>query len=324
MTNFVKKHSMRYPAIVILLLISMLASAGSHHVQPPEKPFPNSRFASVDSLQIHYRVWNEDLKHRRGKVLLIHGFCGSTFSWRNNYDALVRAGYMVVAIDLPGFGYSARSSTINQSQSNRARMIWQLIAGIDHADTSKWNIVGHSMGGGTAEAVALVKPERTKSLTIVDGMIFITNDNVNLSIVGLVNHPVYKKMLLAYTENSYLSFNNFRRELKKTYGFLPDTLTTNGYWEPLQIEGTAETVVNLLANSKEIQDLDARNLSRLPVLVIWGKKDKTLRLKNGKKLKRAVPSIELKVIPDAYHMAMETHPEIFNQILIEFLDRNNQ
>ena len=60
------------------------------------------------------------------------------------------------------------------------------------------------------------------------------------------------------------------------------------------------------------------------MLVIWGKKDKTLRLKNGTKLKRAVPSIELKVIPDAYHMAMETHPEIFNQILLEFLDRNNQ
>jgi pimeloyl-ACP methyl ester carboxylesterase len=199
-----------------------------------------------------------------------------------------------------------------------------MISQIDRSDTSKWNIVGHSMGGGTAEAVALVNPDRTKSLTIVAGMIFITNDNVYANIVGLVNHPVYKKILLSYTENQYLSFKKFRRELKKTYGFLPDTLTVNGYWEPLQIEGTAETVVNLLANSKEIQELDAKGLSRMPVLLIWGKKDKTIKLRNGEKLKKEVPSIELKVITDAFHMPMETHPEEFNGMLVEFLGRNNK
>lgn len=315
---------MRAAGILLILIISLFVSAESIHIQPPEKPFPNSHFAIVDSLKIHYRIWNENLDPPRGKVLLIHGFCGSTFCWRNNYDALVKAGYLVVAIDLPGFGYSERSAKTNQSQSNRARMIWEMISQIDRSDTSKWNIVGHSMGGGTAEAVALVNPDRTKSLTIVAGMIFITNDNVYANIVGLVNHPVYKKILLSYTENQYLSFKKFRRELKKTYGFLPDTLTVNGYWEPLQIEGTAETVVNLLANSKEIQELDAKGLSRMPVLLIWGKKDKTIKLRNGEKLKKEVPSIELKVITDAFHMPMETHPEEFNGMLVEFLGRNNK
>ena len=315
---------MRLQGVVLFLIICLSAIAGPKHRQIPERPFPNSRFAVVDSLRIHYRIWNEADHHPRGKVLLIHGFCGSTFCWRYNCDTLAGAGYMVVAIDLPGFGYSDRSPKINQSQSNRARMIWELLASIDRQDTSAWNIVGHSMGGGTAEAVALVKPGRTKSLTIVDGMVFIKNSDVNVTIVGLVNHPLYKKLLLSYTEKSYLTFNNFRRELKGTYGFLPDTLTVRGYWEPLQIDGTAETVVNLLANSDEIQDLDAGGLSKLPVLVIWGKKDHTIRLRNGKKLKRAVPSIELKVIPDAYHIPMETHPGVFNRMLVEFLDKNNR
>jgi len=93
--------------------------------------------------------------------------------------------------------------------------------------------------------------------------------------------------------------------------------------EPLLLKGTAETVVNILSNSSEIQPLKAKALSNLPVLVIWGKKDRTIRLSNGKKLKRTVPSIELKVIPDARHMAMETHPAIFNAMLIEFLNKNN-
>lgn len=307
----------------IATLISLAALGGGGHPDIPAKPWPNSRFITIDSIRIHYRTWNDTLSRPRGKVLLIHGFCGSTFCWRHNHDALAAAGYRVVAIDLPGFGYSGRSDTLNQSQSNRARMIWEALDRIDGRDTSGWNIVGHSMGGGTAEAVALTRPGRTKSLAIANGMIFLKNDNINITVVGLVNHPVYRKLLLSYAENHYLTYNNFRRELKSTYGFLPDTSVVNGYWAPLQVEGTAGTVVNLIGNSREIAPLDAKGLSRLPVLLIWGKKDRTIRLSTARKLKRAVPSVELSVIPHARHMPMETHPEEFNRLLLEFLGREN-
>jgi len=318
-----KFKPVRAALLVLLFVLPCLLSASWPQHDIPAKPYTNSFFATVDSIRIHYRVWNGEMQHPKGKVLLIHGFCGSTFCWRNNFDALAAAGYLVVAVDLPGFGYSGRSSTLNQSQSNRARMIWEMIEQIDPDEHSAWNIVGHSMGGGTAEAVALTRPERTKSLVIVDGMIFIKNNNINVTVVGLVNHPVYKQMLLDYTQNSYLSYNKLRRTLKSTYGFLPDTLTTNGYWEPLQIDGTAETVVNLIANSNEIRELDAKGLANMPVLVIWGKKDRTIGLSTGKKLQRTVPSVELKIIHDARHMPMETHAEEFNRLVLEFLGRNN-
>jgi len=83
----------------------------------------------------------------------------------------------------------------------------------------KWNIVGHSMGGGTAEAMALMKPWRTKSLTILDGMIFLKNENVNVAIVGLTNHPLYREMLISYTQHSYLSFNHFRNQTQGNLWF---------------------------------------------------------------------------------------------------------
>jgi pimeloyl-ACP methyl ester carboxylesterase len=315
---------MRYQGPVLLCFMIVFARGISLYSQIPEHPYPNSRFMTVDSVRMHYRTWNDTLSRPKGKIVLVHGFCGSTFCWRNNYDTLAAAGYRVVSVDLPGFGYSQRSASINQSQSNRGKLIWALIENTDGSDTTKWNIVGHSMGGGTAEAMALMKPGRTKSLTIVDGMVFIKNENVNVAIVGLTNHPLYREMLLSYTEHSYLSFNHFRSQLKGTYGFLPDTATVNGYLKPLLIEGTSETVVNILSNSSEIQSLNAHGLSSLPVLVIWGRKDKTIRLSNGKKLKRAVPSIELKVIPEARHMPMETHPEIFNAMLVAFLNKNNK
>jgi pimeloyl-ACP methyl ester carboxylesterase len=306
-----------------LLFLLPLVTAFPAFAQPPQKPYDNSHFARPDSVTIHYRIWNDDLPNPKGKVLLIHGFCGSTFCWRNSYDTLVKSGYRVVAVDLPGFGYSERSATLNQSQSYRARLIWDLLTEIDGSDTTRWNIVGHSMGGGTAEAVALTDPGRTKSLTIVAGMVFVNNKDVNSVIVGLTNSKLYKSLLLSYMEHTYLSFKNFRKELKSIYGYLPDTVTVNEFLTPMSIEGSAETVINLIANAKEIQSLNAEGLKDLNVQVIWGKKDKTIRLRNAKKLTRVAPNIELKVIPDAYHIPMETNPEEFNPLLVNFLNRFN-
>lgn len=310
---------MKYRLLLTLSACYML----SVNAQPPQKPYENSHFANTDSVTIHYRTWNNDLVHPKGKVLLIHGFCGSTFCWRNSYDTMVKAGYKIVAIDLPGFGYSERSATLNQSQSFRAKLIWDLLTELDGSDTTKWNIVGHSMGGGTAEAVALMHPARTKSLIVVAGMVFVNNKDVNSVIVDLTNSKLYKSLLISYAKNTYLSFNNFRREAKSIYGYVPDTATINEFIIPMSIDGSAETVINLIANSKEIQSLHAEGLNTLPVLLIWGKKDKTIRVRNAKKIMRVAPNIELKIIPTARHIPMETHPAEFNPLLIDFLNRNN-
>jgi pimeloyl-ACP methyl ester carboxylesterase len=82
-------------------------------------------------------------------------------------------------------------------------------------------------------------------------------------------------------------------------------------------------VINIYANAHEIRHLHADGLLDLPVLVIWGKKDRTIYLHNAKKLKRNVPTIDLKIIPDAHHAPMETHPQQFNELLLDFLNAHN-
>jgi pimeloyl-ACP methyl ester carboxylesterase len=287
------------------------------------KPYENSHFQKIDSATFHYRVFNEAGKSRKGKVLLVHGFCGSTFCWRNNIDPLVRAGFMVVAIDLPGFGYSDRNLFVNQSQSGRAKLIWSLLSHIDQEDKGDWNIVGHSMGGGTVEAMALMNPDRVKTLVIVDGMIFIRNQNVKGAFVTLTKMKGYNEVLVSLAKQNVISYNSMARLMKGVYGRPLDAAEMKGYMDPLQLPGSAASVINIYANAHEIRHLHADGLLDLPVLVIWGKKDKTLRLKNGKKLKRNVPTINLEVIPEAYHSPMETHPQQFNTLLLDFLNAHN-
>ena len=288
------------------------------------KPFLNSHYIMVDSVRFHYRIWNDTVKHPRGKVVLVHGFLGSTFSWRKNFDTLVRSGYKVVAVDLPGFGYSDRSLKVNQSQSNRARLLWDLLITLDNGDTTRWNLTGHSMGGGTVEAMALMKPERTKSLTIVDGMVFLKNDDVQGAFVTLTRNKQYNKVFSSLVEKEVFNYKMIERLFRKNYGFTPDSATVMGYLTPLLIEGSAESVLSVFSNSKEILSLDVRELDKIPVLVIWGDKDRTITPKRGRRFVRNVPTAKLKIVSGSRHDPMETDPEEFNEYLITFLNKKNQ
>jgi 2-hydroxy-6-oxonona-2,4-dienedioate hydrolase len=291
--------------------------------QPNEKPFENSHFIRIDSATFHYRIFNEGLSHPKGKVLLVHGFCGSTFCWRHNIPALVSAGYIVVAIDLPGFGYSDRNLHVNQSHSGRAHLIWSMLAKINPSPNYKWNIIGHSMGGGTVEAMALMYPDRVQSVTLVDGMTFIRNQNMEGAFVTMTKMKGTNQILVSMAKQNIISRNSMERLMKGVYGRPLDSTEIEGYLTPLQIAGSAASVINIYANAHEIRHLHADGLLDLPVLVIWGKKDRTIYLRTAKKLKRNVPTIDLEIIPEAHHAPMETHPVQFNEILMKFLDAHN-
>ena len=310
----------------LLFFIFSLLTFPVHASEPgteAAKPFPESRFTSIDSASFHYRVWNDQLADPKGKVLLIHGFVGSTFCWRENIDTLVKEGYFVVAVDLPGAGFSDRSLMINQSQSNRARMLWDLLSKIDHSESSHWNLVGHSMGGGTAEAMALMKPDRIQTLTIVDGMVFKKNKSVNGSFVVLTQIKETNKVLVDLTKKRVIDFERMQKLLKGLYGYIPDSSIVEGYLRPLQLDGSAECMLNVFANAKEIQPLHVDSLGNLPVLIVWGKKDRTIRWFSAKNVIKSFPPLELRIIPEAYHSPMETHPGVFNRYLVEFLNKNN-
>jgi pimeloyl-ACP methyl ester carboxylesterase len=96
-----------------------------------------------------------------------------------------------------------------------------------------------------------------------------------------------------------------------------------GYMEPLHISGSAASVINIYANAHEIRHLHADGLLDLPVLVVWGRKDRTIYLSTAKKLKRKVPTIDLRIIPEAHHAPMETHPQQFNKLFLDFLNAHN-
>lgn len=286
-------------------------------------PFKNSHFATIDSALIHYRLWVTKVKPAKGKIVFIHGFLGSTYSFRKNYDSLVNAGYNILSLDLPAFGYSDKGTWINHSQSHRAVMIWKLLDFIDRGDTARWNIVGHSIGGGAAEAMALMRPTRTKSLILVDAMFFNRNSGVMSITFSPSNTRPLNKFYVDYVNHCMPTFEGIYKLLKSGYKQNPDSSDVTGYMMPLRIPGTSEAIVSSFSNCKETIPLSIDSLKNIPVLVIWGTKDSWLPPRSAKIIKTYVPSMELFKIKGAGHMPNETHPREFNGKLVNFLNRVN-
>ena len=95
-------------------------------------------------------------------VLLVHGFGGDLDNWLFNIDALAEAG-SVVALDLPGHGQSVKSV----AAPSLTTMTDTVIGLMDSLGVARAHLVGHSMGGLIAGRVAIDRPDRVASLTLV-------------------------------------------------------------------------------------------------------------------------------------------------------------
>lgn len=98
-------------------------------------------------------------------VLLLHGKNFGAFYWKRTIELLVGEGYRVIAPDQLGFGKSDKPRDYAYSffaYAENTRALLDLLA------VPKVDVVGHSMGGMLATRFALLHPERTRSLALVN------------------------------------------------------------------------------------------------------------------------------------------------------------
>jgi pimeloyl-ACP methyl ester carboxylesterase len=113
---------------------------------------PSGKFLNIESCSIYV----EEHGPAEGEVIvLIHGFGGSTYSWRNNIPFLVENGYRVIALDLKGFGLSCRGFQSDYSHKAQAAIINEVLqqTGVEQA-----YIIGHSMGSSVMFHLLIYTP----------------------------------------------------------------------------------------------------------------------------------------------------------------------
>ncbi|HEU5124715.1 MAG TPA: alpha/beta hydrolase [Verrucomicrobiae bacterium] len=130
-------------------------------------PFPVQMFHFTNQQQaLEMAYMDVQPAHSNAEVVvLLHGknFCGAY--WDQTATALRDAGYRVVIPDQIGFGKSSKPAhyqfSFQQLALNTRHLLHRL--GVKHA-----RILGHSMGGMVAARYALMFPDETRLLILVD------------------------------------------------------------------------------------------------------------------------------------------------------------
>lgn len=311
-------------ALIILAIVLAIALIGPLLVPvpplegaaPPQQlADPDSRFAEVDGLTMHYKLAGQGSP----ALVLLHGFAASTYSWREVMPTLATER-LVLAFDRPAFGlterplpgeWSGRSPYSAEAQAD------QTVALMDELGIERAVLVGNSAGGAIATLTTLRHPERVQALILVDAAIYAGG-----------GAPGFIRPLLQTPQMNHLGPLISRGIQRWGYQFgqsawhdpskFSDDIWAN-YQKPLRAENWDRGLWELTRASQPLGLAERLGEISAPTLVITGDDDRIVPTEQSIRLASQIPGAELVVIPQCGHVPQEECPQAFLQAVNGFL-----
>ncbi len=251
-------------------------------------------------------------------LLLIHGLGGSLENWQEVIGPLARR-YTVLAPDLTGHGESAPAGG-DYSLGALAAGLRDLLVALGH---ERATLVGHSLGGGVAMQFSYQFPEMVERLVLVSS-----------GGLGPEVSPVLRAAALPGADLFIAATAGVGRQIG---GVLARGLSTVGLApnadvaEVLRGYGTLadpERRAAFLATVRAVIDTRGQRVAAtnrlylaeaMPVLIIWGERDRIIPAHHGEHAHRQVPGSRLEVFENVGHLPQLEAPLRFVTTLEDFL-----
>ena len=267
--------------------------------------YASGKFVDLGGYNTHY------IEMGSGEpVILIHGYFYDSLQWSKNLEALATR-FKVYALDLWGFGYSTREPM----DYGYPLYASQLLKFMDALGIEKAFLTGQSMGGGTAILFATRHPERVNRLVLVASG-------------GLPNpqSPVMRIAGLPGIGEFLFGLKGSRRGILKANFIYDKNKLTDEYVETVtrfqKVKGTTEVLLKVLRKrfwDTLPEEIHTLGKTGLPVLIVWGRQDKSIPIKLAQDMRRILKGSRLEIIDQAGHCPNDEQPEVFNRLAMEFL-----
>ena len=122
-------------------------------------PQPDSQFAPVDGLRVHYKRAG-----RGSAVVLLHGSASSLHGFER-VAARLSVSFDVIRLDLPGFGLTDPRADRDYRVGTYASTVARFMSVLS---VPRYAVVGNSLGGNIAWNLALDHPERIDGLVLIN------------------------------------------------------------------------------------------------------------------------------------------------------------
>jgi len=236
------------------------------------------------------------LQHKES-ILLVHGL--GQLGMQDWYSIIpfLATKYHVIAVDLPGFGYSEKP----EGRYSPTRYAEVIKAISQEYSKGSFTLMGHSMGGAVSLRFASMYPESLKKLILVD-------------VAGILHQTAFVKsaVQLNFDENmSHDKLKNIASQVNDFGGSLVELISTNSMSEAIQESGFAWNLIKGSPNTNAAVSLIEENFSSAlqkistETFIIWGGEDNVAPLRTAKVLDQYIQGARLSIIDDAGHVPMK-------------------
>jgi len=239
-------------------------------------------------------------------LILLHGFPFDRNLWYDQVQAL-NDHCRVITPDLRGFGESkAPESPVSMSQYAA-----DIITLMDLLKIEQAIVGGLSMGGYIALAIAEQYPERLLGLIL-------SNTKATKDTAAQRQNRYNTSEKTNYDGTEFLVKDLLEKVLcEATLSEKPDVVE---YTQQMMRRQSGEAVRSALAGMAERKDREfILSEIEVPVLVIAGKKDTLIPVFDSKMMVREMPHAHLEIIEDSGHLSNLEQPELYNKILLRFI-----
>jgi pimeloyl-ACP methyl ester carboxylesterase len=230
--------------------------------------------------------------------------------WSYQIEALAPK-YRVIAPDLPGFGQSPPMA--DPSKASLAAWADLLAHLIIKLDLGRVHVVGLSMGGYLAMEFLRSHADLAGSVVLADTRP--TSDDSDV----WQRRTDEQAQIRAGDPLENLAKPLSERLLSQASLARPELVE---YVRQLMVANHPDGWIAALEAMKNRSDsLGTLKALDLPTLVVVGERDRVTPLVEAHLIQSLITDAELVEIPDAGHLPAIENPDVFDQVLIEFLDR---
>ncbi|MEL7418123.1 MAG: alpha/beta fold hydrolase [Cyanobacteria bacterium J06555_3] len=257
-------------------------------------------------------------------LILIHGFGASIEHWRNNIPTIAQ-DRTVYALDLLGFGASRKADTDYSAAlwTEQVHDFWQTFIGV------RAILVGNSIGSLVCLNATATYPE------MVEGLVMLSLPDVSVredmlpplispvvtAIENLFASPLLIKNLLKFVRRPKI--------IRKWAGvaYPNQAAVTDELVEilssPAYDQGSGQTLYRLARSVRKASFAESvRDLLpqiTVPMLLVWGLKDKMIPPQQAQAIAALNPLIKLIELEDIGHCPHDENPAQFNSLLLDWL-----
>jgi pimeloyl-ACP methyl ester carboxylesterase len=291
-------------ALVILAVVNAIVVSGE--TKPARADI--GWIADVPGGQIQLRV---DGPAHGTPIVLIHRLGSSMHEW-SAITPMLASDHRVIRVDLLGHGGSAKPSG-GYSIENQARLVAEALRELNVTNAL---VVGHSMGGAVAVALATLDPPAVSQLVLMD-----SNSRSRFfhlpPLAVWAPRPVIGQTLWSLVSDSMIR-DGFR------------VMFAPGYPVPEEavLDLRRMTYTSYTESLREFERyLDERGLDRrlamlaIPRMVIWGVRDQLVG-DGALQLYRQIPRVKVVTMPRSGHSPMIEEPQKTATELLTFLAAN--